>query len=305
MSNSGTIKNVLIIGAGGNLGPSILTALLSEPKFVVTVLSRESSTSTFPSAAQVIKIPSYDDKAALIKAFTGQDAVINVVAGSVSRAAQNRIADAAAEAGVKRYIPNEFGSETRNPAAWALLPIFEDKYLQTKHAADLAEKHPGFTWTSVITGGFFDWGLKVGFYRFDLKQHTASIIDSGNAQATVTTLARIGDSIVSILLHPAETANRYIYTQSFNYTQNELLAALEKHTNAKWTVTHANSDELIKSGKAALAKGDFSGFQDIILAYNHGDEAHANHEKGVAESRAILGLPKQDLDTVLKEVLKA
>ena len=73
-----TYKNVLLIGAGGNLGKPILSALRADSNFHVTVLSRAESTATFPSDVNVIKAD-YSNKEALIKACTGQDVVISVV----------------------------------------------------------------------------------------------------------------------------------------------------------------------------------------------------------------------------------
>jgi putative NADH-flavin reductase len=94
------IKNVIIIGASGNIGPSIISALLAQD-FTVSVLTRESSNSTFPTTATVHKtdytLPS------LIRAFTNQDAVISCIA-TFSASLQSAIT-----AGIKRFIPSEYG----------------------------------------------------------------------------------------------------------------------------------------------------------------------------------------------------
>ncbi len=82
MSTS-TYKNVLLIGASGNLGKSILSALRADSTFNVTVLSRADSAATFSSDVKVIKAD-YSNKDALVKAFTGQDVVISAVAAAAS-----------------------------------------------------------------------------------------------------------------------------------------------------------------------------------------------------------------------------
>jgi uncharacterized protein YbjT (DUF2867 family) len=146
-----SVKNVALIGAGGNLGPSILSEFLKSD-FSVTVLSREESKATFPSGVQVVKTD-YSPES-LAKAFKGQDAVISIV-GNDGFADQTKIIDAAASAGVKRFIPSEFGSDTENSEVRAIVPIFNGKkqvvdYLKTKESDT-------FSWSALITGPFFDW----------------------------------------------------------------------------------------------------------------------------------------------------
>jgi hypothetical protein len=49
-----SIKNVVLVGAGGNAGPAILAELMKSP-FKVSVLSRADSSSIFPPGVKVIK----------------------------------------------------------------------------------------------------------------------------------------------------------------------------------------------------------------------------------------------------------
>lgn len=90
----------------------------------------------------------------LATAFKGQDAVISIV-GTSGFADQAKIIDAAVSAGVKRFFPSEFGSDTSNADVRAIVPIFNGKrqvvdYLKTKESGT-------FSWTALITGPFFDW----------------------------------------------------------------------------------------------------------------------------------------------------
>ena len=66
------IRNVILIGAGGNLGPLILAALLLSP-FNISILSRATSKSTFPASVHVFRTD-YTE-ASLLCAFAGQDAI--------------------------------------------------------------------------------------------------------------------------------------------------------------------------------------------------------------------------------------
>ncbi len=151
---SSPLKNIILIGAGGNLGPSILSAFTADPRFTLSILTRHSSKSTFPSHLKVHRIGDDYPEAELLQAFKGQDAVVSTIA-TASTVQQKAIIDAAIKAGVKRFIPSEFGSDTRNEKAVAILPqIFKGK-LETVEYLKCKEKE-GLTWTAFVTGPFLE-----------------------------------------------------------------------------------------------------------------------------------------------------
>lgn len=89
----------------------------------------------------------------LAAAFKGQDAVLSLV-GGMALGDQNKLIDASIAAGVKRFIPSEFGSDTQNEQLLKLVPVFNAK----KSTVDyLKSKEDVISWTGVITGAFFDW----------------------------------------------------------------------------------------------------------------------------------------------------
>lgn len=118
----------------------------------MTVLSRVESSKTFPSGVKVIKADF--SPASLEQAFRGQDAVISLV-GNAGFAEQKSFVDAAIAAGVKRFIPSEFGSDTDKARVRELVPIFNGKRAIIEYAK--TKEGSGLTWTGFITGPFFDW----------------------------------------------------------------------------------------------------------------------------------------------------
>ena len=148
------LKNVIIVGAGGHLGPSILKAFPSDSRFNVSILARKSSTSAFPEGVKFHRVSDNYPASELLEAFRGQDAVVSTIA-TAHLAHQKTMADAAAKAGVKRFVPSEFGSDTSNEKAMEILPqYFAGKrdaveYLKTK------EKE-GLSWSAFVTGPFFE-----------------------------------------------------------------------------------------------------------------------------------------------------
>jgi hypothetical protein len=138
----------------------------------LTVLSRASSTATFGEDVKVIKRDYSDPN--LADAFEGQDAVVSFVTGAAILD-QIKFIDLAVEAGVKRFIPSEFGSNTLNSKAQELVFFYKQKFAVIEHQRAVAEKFPRFTWTAIATGPIFDW---VGGPKYFAKYFHTLILQS-------------------------------------------------------------------------------------------------------------------------------
>lgn len=103
----------------------------------------------------MIKTVDYDSLDSLKSALTGQDAVVSVIA-TAALGQQQKLVDAAYAVGVKRFIPSEFGINTRKLEGLKIGSIVAHK---TKLVDDLqkkAEEKPDFSWTGLSNGLFFD-----------------------------------------------------------------------------------------------------------------------------------------------------
>lgn len=145
---------MIIVGAGGHLGPSIVAAFSADSHFTTSILARKSSESTFPSHLKVYRIDDDYPEAGLLEAFQGQDAVISTIATSAAEV-QKAMIDAAIKAGVKRFVPSEFGSDMQNEKAVALFPQFFQGKVDTVQYLKTKEKE-GLTWSAFTTGPFFE-----------------------------------------------------------------------------------------------------------------------------------------------------
>ncbi|KAL8932110.1 MAG: hypothetical protein Q9211_006523 [Gyalolechia sp. 1 TL-2023] len=295
------LQNVIILGASGNVGKPTVDALLAAGGFTVTALTRKGSSATFPSEVKVQSVDDTYPPDQLLAAFKGQDAVINLLPPSDVKQA-NSIADAAAEAGVKRYIPSQFGSDTANPQVVALVPIFTAKVQMTEYLK--TKESTGMSWSAVVNGAFFDWGLQNGFLGFDLKSHSATIFDSGDSQVNFTTLPTVGQGVAAVLSNPAETANRYIYIQSVKASQNQILAALEKSTGKKWNVSKRTTAEASQTGGEKLAKGDMSGIADLIVGGIYSGAPGADYAASRKLDNDLLGLKQAPVEELVDRLVK-
>lgn len=102
-----------------------------------------------------IKTVDYSSLDALKEAFTGQDAVVSVV-GAPGLGAQKLAVDAALAVGVRRFIPSEFGVNTRRVRDQPMGKILAGKIAIVDYLQEKAKENPGFTWTGLTTGLFFD-----------------------------------------------------------------------------------------------------------------------------------------------------
>jgi hypothetical protein len=129
--------------------------------------------------------------------------------------------EAAQTAGIQRFIPSEFGSDTSNPLT-AQLPVFGDKVAVLQKLEEVAKQDAAFSWTGVINGPFFDWGLERTFV-VNLKGPSTRIYDGGDVPVSSTTLAGVGRAVVGVLKHLDETKNRHVFVSDVQFTQNQLL----------------------------------------------------------------------------------
>ncbi|KAF2197759.1 NAD(P)-binding protein [Delitschia confertaspora ATCC 74209] len=290
-------KNVIIIGAGGNLGPSIINAFLKHSSFNLTILTRSESKSTFPPSVKTIRAD-YSSLDSLTSAFKGQDVALSLVSGT-ALVDQQKLIDAAIAGGVKRFLPSEYGSNTRDDRVRAVVPVFEAKKKTVEY---LQSKEGEIEWSSLITGPFFDWGLRVGFIGFHLPSKTATLIDGGNSPFTSTTLHKIGLSLIKILQNPDKTKNKYIYVSSFNRSQNDILSVVQKVSGEDWNVKYVKSTDLIAQGREKLGKHDFSGIADLIRGVAFG-EGGLGDQRNEGLWNDTLGLEREDFEGAVRTVL--
>jgi len=300
------IKTVALIGANGHLGPSILSALLSS-SLKTSILSRQSSKSTYPANVPIITIPDDLPTDALIPALRGQDALVITMAGS-RVAEQKRLIEAAWHAGVKRIIPAEFGScDSADEKTLQLLPLMEGKrqvreFLKEWCAKPRSQDVGPLTWTALVTGHFFDYGLKCDLLKLDVRKRKAVLVDGGEIPFSATNLATIGRAVVKVLVErEEETKDRLLYIQSLRVTQKEVLEALERAMGAKWVVEERSSEELIAEARPKMLEGDAEALEEVVAV--HG--VVASDWKGKEDfANELLGLEEEDLNEIVKGVVK-
>lgn len=298
------IKNVAIAGASGSLGAPVLDVLIKSNKFNVTVLTRADSTSTsqFPSSVTVLKVD-YNSISSLTSALQNIDAVVSCVSATALHC-QDLLVDASIAAGVKRFLPSEFGSDLGHPRTKAL-PVFAQKVAMESRLEAAATQNLAFTYTLIRNGPFLDWGLKYNFL-LDLESGNSKIYDGGEHLFSATTLETIGLAVVGILEKFEETKNRVIYIQDIQISQNQLLKlAKQVAPEKKWESVPVDTATILASSNEKLAKGEVT--MEVMMGYiNVSIFGTGYGAKMKNTDNELLGLKEKtdaDLVTLLKKLI--
>ncbi|CAJ0548452.1 Ff.00g020650.m01.CDS01 [Fusarium sp. VM40] len=291
-------QSVVLVGASGNLGKLTIPIFLHSG-LKVTALIRKTSEATFPDGIDVVKTDF--DLGSLTKILQGKDAVVSFLP-IVSLASQAVVIEAAIAAGVKRFIPSEYGSDSTNPAVVAAVPFFEAK---KKYIDYLKTKEDFISWTSLVSGPLFDWGLPIGFWGFDIAHKKAQLIDGGKTKFTATNGAQVGRALVATLANPAKTANKLVSVESFTTTQLEVLDVFEKATGSKWERADVPADVLRADAVKLLSEGDLlNGGSKLISALVFGKEGLEDHTHlDTAKWNKELGLPVETVEETVRQTL--
>lgn len=144
-----------------------------------------------------------------------------------------------------------------------------------------------------------------GLVGLDVRARTGTLFDSGDQRFTATTVGRVGEAAAAVLLHPDETRNRHVHVASFLLTQNLVLAALERVSEAKFAVEKMSVAELFADGEKRLAEGNLrDGYYKLVTAFLcSGHDAGCFPEKA-AYWNGVLGLGGEEtVDQMIGRVL--
>jgi uncharacterized protein YbjT (DUF2867 family) len=224
-------KNFAIVGAG-TFGSFVVRQFLKDKAAgtvnEVVVLTRQGSKTTIEGDAKVVAVD-YSNKESIKSALTGVDVVICTISIPALNL-QAGIAAAAKEAGVKLFVPSEFG----NVSAGETVGMFGEK-------ADIQNqlKAVGIPCTAFYTGPFADY-LWAPLLDLDVLSGKVTIAGDGNKQISFTSRADIARYVSFVLTHmPAERLKNQSFTiAGDNKSFNEIFKAYEAKTGKKVGVTY-------------------------------------------------------------------
>ena len=292
------IKSVALIGATSRVGPAVIAALEECKLFNLTIIQRESSKPPPPTSAAIVVLPNDLPDDVLIDALREHDALVSTMPGSAVEP-HIKLANACVQAGVKRFIPADYGSVDSSDGVVAeLVPLYKQKTQVREYLTQLSREHPAFSWTSLVCGHFFDYGLQTELLGFDVRKGTAQIFDDGERKWSASTLAQIGRAVAGVLRKVEETRNKMLYMQSFRVSQNDVMEALLEVGGRQFEVSFARSEDYIREQKKAMDEGDREAAERLVCVLG---VTRADWTKERDFANELLGLKEEDVQAAVKE----
>lgn len=316
------------------LSYTIVQALGSSQRpYRLTVLTNPSQKPYLPPRSDLAKIThktSDFSPASLESAFAGHDLVISTTAGG-DYEFQVRVIDAALAAGVRRFIPNEFGQDSLNEAVQARLPPSRERarviqYLKDAQGQsdrgvgainggerDAATNGEGratdgtgakLEWVAAAVGCILDQKLISGDLGFDLKWQSATVHGTGSEQFAVTSLARIGVVVDSIIQRWEAVKNRYLYACGCIATANQIVEFLQKSTKKAWEVGKVDTADCVREGQRRIERG----WPDAGMFLMERSVLYDGGVNGVAaflesDARRLLGLDEESTEAIVEHAV--
>ena len=305
-----TITTVALVGSSGVLGPHILEALQSSTTLQPTVLVRESSKHTFPASVRKRSIPDHiDTHEPLVGALKDQDALVLAYSGSLTTESILFI-DAAVESGVKWIIPADYGScDSSDARSLELVPLYKEKQKVREYLIAHEGQGSGhLSWTSLITGHFFDLGLQSQLLGFDMSNKKVKLFDGGHKMWSSTTRDSIGMAVRRILElceDEPQLRNKLVYVQGMRTSQIELARILEEVTDDSLSKEHVSSDRFIEEHKRKLYSSDGRLDKDVMeeLVCVEGI-VNADWQDRPTLVNELLGVETENVKTVVRRIME-
>ncbi|KAJ7174384.1 isoflavone reductase family protein [Mycena filopes] len=255
-----TIK-VLLLGATGETGGSILKGLLNDADFEVEALVRPSSASK-PAVKALgergvgIRVVDIEGpKEDLVKALAGVDVLISTIDAG-GQLAQLQLATAAKEAGVKRFVPCAFIT-VASPGTMSLRDKKEEVY---QHIWRL---HLPYT---IIDVGYWHQlsfpTLPSGRVDYAaIFKPKVEIYAGGTKPSILIDLRDIGP-LVARVIKDDRTLNKFVITTGDVLSQNEIFKTMEELSGEKIERKYLSAESVIakRAEHAAAHKADPDNF---------------------------------------------
>ncbi|GLA40771.1 hypothetical protein AnigIFM63309_008607 [Aspergillus niger] len=279
-------QKVLLLGATGETGSSILNGLQESGNFDVEVLVRPAS-ATKPSVqklrGQGLKIwfTDLEDFSGLVSAMTGADILISAI-GPNDLLQQKKLLQAAKLTGVKRVIPCAFTTVAPPNGAMLLRDEKEEVYS--------AIKFLGIPYTVIDVGFWYQISfptLPSGRVDYAQMVPVKTVHGEGTAPSILTDLRDIGRFVARIILDD-RTINKYVYTSGDVLSENDIYRIAEEVSGEKLEpdyISHENIEANVEQAKAALAENPSDPMKRIgvfIAQYEHSKYVREDNSPGYA-----------------------
>ncbi|TRM70054.1 hypothetical protein BD626DRAFT_476153 [Schizophyllum amplum] len=214
---------VVVFGASGETGRSIVEGLLRSGEYRVAAVARNPSKPALVKFAERgVTVHQVDLLAVtqerLKEVLAGADCAIATLPTTCIEA-QKEIVEAAKAVGVKRFVPDDFGTEAPTGVM-----ILHDKKLAIREYV----KKSGLAYTFIEVGYWMQtvvpWPAELSGFVADL---TRDVVGTGDVPLAITDLLHIGDHVARII-QDDRTLNQTVLIWEDEKTQNQAWAIAER-----------------------------------------------------------------------------
>ncbi len=190
----------------------------------------------------------------LASIFGGFQTVIGCTGFVGGPGTQMKITSAVLSAGVRRYVPWQFGVDYDAIGKGSAQDLFDEQL----DVRALLRGQQKTKWLIISTGMFTSFLFELSFGAVDLDQGLVHALGSWDNAVTVTTAEDIGELTAAILHAEPALANEVLYTAGDTITYEQLAATVQAALGRKvhrsvWTVTYLRN-ELAQEPEDALSK---------------------------------------------------
>jgi NAD(P)-dependent dehydrogenase (short-subunit alcohol dehydrogenase family) len=285
--NPAKTENILVLGAG-ELGMAVLRELAVRPQARVTVMLRPSAIDTTSAhkhqtleelAALGIEVLAgdvvNDSVEQLAERFGGFDTLVSCLGFVAGSGTQVKLARAALQSDVKRYVPWQFGVDYDVIGRGSPQDLFDEQL----DVRDLLRGQSRVQWLIISTGMFTSFLFEPVFGVVDLAQNTVRALGRWETAVTVTTPEDIGRLVAVVLFDPA-LVNQVVYVAGDTLSYGQLADTVDRLLKRKverveWTVPAlladlaAAPDDQMRKYRAVFADGKGVAW-DKVDSYNAG-----------------------------------
>jgi len=265
-------KTVMVFGATSHLGMLFVDELLRDSTFTVMAFAKPKHKEhkehgehllAYESREAKVIYGSLDDDD-LIDKLRGVDVIISCLSGPALKE-QLKIVKAAKEAGVRRFIPSEYGVTAEIPENSSTHPFWS-----VKAEVFNAIKDAGLEYTLFTNGVFVDIeGLPWSEPEKIVEEDKIRVPGDGEALVSWTHRRDLAKFIVASLHKPEISKNRVLTFVGDVKSWNQILDAMEAHSDKKVKRVYSTIEQLI-SLAAKPAHPRLSFFFNTQLAHATG-----------------------------------
>ncbi|KAH7376733.1 hypothetical protein B0T11DRAFT_335849 [Plectosphaerella cucumerina] len=244
---------VAVAGGTGDVGRTIVEALLETGKHTVFVLGRKASTTSGPNDVKSLVVD-YNNIDGLTKVLDDNsiDTIISAIQmeGPGVQAQANLIVAAGKSSKAKRFIPSEYSGFAPDEAE----DVAGDEFTAAQKDAIKAVKKAGLTYTRFVNGLFMDYfgqphvpsHLRPFKWVFDMATRRVAIPGTGDELITMT-YSKDMARFVARLVEEDEWPE-YSLVSGSDASLNQVVALIEKALGSKLDVARDSAEDL-KAGK--------------------------------------------------------